>query len=197
MNRSRLTNTVSAIPEIANNKVLSAGFTSDAAGLGAVIRAPNATTSQPMSVDAAPPVPAGPPPWPMAEPEPPRSHVIVDGDSLAKLAGRYLDDPRRSEEIFTLNRGVLSDPELLPIGVELKIPPRAVPSAESLAASWSQVVDSLGRHTRPVPVRSLPHIRPSAACVFAAASGGLTVRQPFQVSAAAIGQRRCMLSGRC
>ena len=51
----------------------------------------------------------------------------MDGDSLAKLAGRYLDDPRRSEEIFTLNRGVLSDPELLPIGAELKIPPRTAP----------------------------------------------------------------------
>jgi hypothetical protein len=49
-------------------------------------------------------------------------HVVVDGDSLAKLAGRYLDDPRRSQEIFELNRAVLSDPELLPIGVELQIP---------------------------------------------------------------------------
>jgi hypothetical protein len=51
-----------------------------------------------------------------------RTHTIVDGDTLAKLAGRYLDDPRRSDEIFVLNRGVLSDPELLPIGAELTIP---------------------------------------------------------------------------
>ena len=51
-----------------------------------------------------------------------RSHIIVDGDSLAKLANRYLGDPQRSGEIFAMNRAVLSSPELLPIGVELKIP---------------------------------------------------------------------------
>ena len=56
----------------------------------------------------------------------PRTHVIVDGDSLAKLAGRYLDDPHRSGEIYELNRGVLTDPELLPIGTELVIRPDAV-----------------------------------------------------------------------
>ncbi len=55
----------------------------------------------------------------------PRTHIVVDGDSLAKLAGRYLDDPRRAEEILQLNRGLLSDPQLLPIGVELLIPPRS------------------------------------------------------------------------
>jgi hypothetical protein len=51
-----------------------------------------------------------------------RTHVVVDGDSLAKLADRYLDDPELDDEIFRLNRDVLSSPELLPIGVELRIP---------------------------------------------------------------------------
>jgi len=53
---------------------------------------------------------------------PGRTHVVVDGDSLAKLADRYLDDPALDDEIFRLNRDVLTDPDVLPIGVELRIP---------------------------------------------------------------------------
>ena len=51
------------------------------------------------------------------------THTIVDGDTLAALAQRYLGSPARASEIFDANRNVLSDPELLPIGAELKIPP--------------------------------------------------------------------------
>jgi nucleoid-associated protein YgaU len=66
-----------------------------------------------------------PPPWPVPdEVAEPRTHVVVDGDSLERLAGRYLSDPRRSREIYELNREVLSAPDLLPIGAELKIPER-------------------------------------------------------------------------
>ncbi len=54
----------------------------------------------------------------------PRTHKIVDGDSLASLAERYLGEADRGGEIFAANRDVLTNPELLPIGVELKIPPR-------------------------------------------------------------------------
>ena len=48
--------------------------------------------------------------------------MLVDGDSLAKLAERYLDDPELDDEIYRLNRDVLTSPDLLPIGVELRIP---------------------------------------------------------------------------
>lgn len=54
----------------------------------------------------------------------PRTHKIVDGDTLPALAERYLGSAARAGEIFTANRDVLLDPELLPIGAELKIPPR-------------------------------------------------------------------------
>jgi nucleoid-associated protein YgaU len=53
----------------------------------------------------------------------PRTHKIIDGDTLAALAQRYLGSTARADEIFEANRNVLSDPELLPIGAELKIPP--------------------------------------------------------------------------
>jgi hypothetical protein len=64
-------------------------------------------------------------PWPAVEATTePRTHVVSDGDSLDKLAGLYLDDPQRSSEIFALNRELLTNPDLLPIGMELKIPER-------------------------------------------------------------------------
>lgn len=53
-----------------------------------------------------------------------RTHFVVDGDSLSKLAERYLDDPQLGDAIYQLNRDSLSDPELLPIGTELRIPAR-------------------------------------------------------------------------
>jgi len=62
-----------------------------------------------------------------------RTHIVIDGDTLIRLAERYLDDPTRSPEIYRLNRDVLTSPELLPIGVELRIPDRARPG-EALAS---------------------------------------------------------------
>lgn len=53
-----------------------------------------------------------------------RTHRIADGDDLKSLAERYLGDAARAAEIYEANRHVLIDPEVLPIGVELAIPPR-------------------------------------------------------------------------
>jgi phage tail protein X len=64
----------------------------------------------------------------------PRTHTVVDGDTLAALADRYLGSAARADEIYRANREVLHDPTLLPIGVELKLPPRkgqAPPTAAS------------------------------------------------------------------
>lgn len=49
-------------------------------------------------------------------------HVVHNGDTLEKLAERYLGDPGRAMELFDLNREQLSNPHLLPIGAELRIP---------------------------------------------------------------------------
>jgi nucleoid-associated protein YgaU len=57
-----------------------------------------------------------------AEPPQPRVHVVHNGDTLGRLAKRYLGDEARGLEIFDLNRDVLSNPHLLPIGAELRIP---------------------------------------------------------------------------
>jgi hypothetical protein len=64
-----------------------------------------------------------------------RTHKIVDGDTLASLAERFLGSADRAGEIFERNRDVLLDPNLLPIGVELKIPPRVNRPAAAAAVS--------------------------------------------------------------
>jgi len=61
-----------------------------------------------------------------------RSHKIVDGDSLANLAERYLGAAERAMEIYEANRDVLPSPAVLPIGAELKIPPREGPPGPAL-----------------------------------------------------------------
>lgn len=54
----------------------------------------------------------------------PCRHRIVDGDSLENLADRYLGAAALAIEIYQANRSLLPDPHLLPIGVEITIPPR-------------------------------------------------------------------------
>lgn len=51
-----------------------------------------------------------------------RVHVVHNGDTLERLAERYLSDGARALELFDVNRDVLENPHLLPIGVELRIP---------------------------------------------------------------------------
>lgn len=51
-----------------------------------------------------------------------RSHIIVEGDSLSKIARRYYGRADRWPEIFEANRNILSDPSRLPAGASLRIP---------------------------------------------------------------------------
>jgi nucleoid-associated protein YgaU len=51
-----------------------------------------------------------------------RTHRIIDGDTLEGLAQRYLGSANRASELLNANRDVLADPNLLPIGAELRIP---------------------------------------------------------------------------
>lgn len=60
-------------------------------------------------------------------PRPPkklRRHAIQDGDSLERLAERYLGEKSRANEIYALNRELLTSPDLLPLGRVIMIPPR-------------------------------------------------------------------------
>ena len=54
-----------------------------------------------------------------------RTHTIKDGDTLLKLAQRYLGDSQRWRELYEANRNRIADPQLLPIGVVVEIPSEA------------------------------------------------------------------------
>jgi nucleoid-associated protein YgaU len=53
---------------------------------------------------------------------PEQSHTIIDGDTLQNLSQQYLGRADRYLEIFQYNRDVLRNPDVLPIGAELRIP---------------------------------------------------------------------------
>jgi hypothetical protein len=80
----------------------------------------------------AAPWPSAPSDWPPAEISRaplPRTHRIVDGDTLERIAERYLGDGTRGAEIFEANRTILDDPQILPLGKVIRIP-RAVEKLE-------------------------------------------------------------------
>lgn len=49
-------------------------------------------------------------------------YCIRDGDTLPELARRFYGDPEKWREIFEANRAVITDPNLLPVGAEIRIP---------------------------------------------------------------------------
>jgi nucleoid-associated protein YgaU len=49
-------------------------------------------------------------------------HTVVSGDTLSKLAKRYLGDANAYMKIFEANQDVLKDPNLIKVGQALKIP---------------------------------------------------------------------------
>ena len=53
-----------------------------------------------------------------------RIHVVQDGDSLERLARRYYGSERYAAFLYSVNQAVLRSPQLLPIGVSLRIPVR-------------------------------------------------------------------------
>lgn len=111
-----------------------------------------------------------------------RSHVVTDGDTLPQIAERYLGDAARAQELFELNRDRLENPDLLPIGVMIRVPIEARAPARAEAPgrdAWGAPVggspfqpismgvgdapgDGLQRESRLAPV-GLPADRPAVA----------------------------------
>jgi nucleoid-associated protein YgaU len=56
----------------------------------------------------------------------PRQYTLRDGDTLEKLAERFLGSRARSAEIYEANRRQLARPDLLPVGTTIMIPPRSI-----------------------------------------------------------------------
>ncbi|BBO34978.1 hypothetical protein PLANPX_4590 [Lacipirellula parvula] len=92
------------------------------------------TTAKPPVADGVAPLPFALAPLPeMETAAATQTHVVHAGDSLESLAKRYLGDEARALELFDLNREVLENPHLLPIGAELAIPANAEAAATAQA----------------------------------------------------------------
>ena len=51
-------------------------------------------------------------------------HIVASGETLSKLAQRYLGDGGRYMDIFRANKDTLADPDKIKVGQKLKIPAR-------------------------------------------------------------------------
>lgn len=51
-----------------------------------------------------------------------RAHTVQKGDTLYSLSRRYYNTPSRWRDIYSANRGVISDPNKLRVGTQLTIP---------------------------------------------------------------------------
>ncbi len=84
---------------------------------------------------------------------PERYHVIVNGDTLARIAQRYLGDARRGEIILRWNREIIRDPSRLPLGKKIRIPSTKDLAADPTATRHRS--DKEGQNL-PVPLVPLP-----------------------------------------
>ena len=51
-----------------------------------------------------------------------KTYVVVEGDSLSKIAKREYGDASKWRAIYNANKDVISDPDLIHPGQELKVP---------------------------------------------------------------------------
>jgi nucleoid-associated protein YgaU len=91
-----------------------------------------------------------------------RVHTIVNGDTLSRIARRYLGSADRYMEIFALNRGVLRDPEVLPIGEQIKLPHKDSPQLKPASQEAPRQTNGLAadRQPTPSPDSRLPRLVP-------------------------------------
>jgi nucleoid-associated protein YgaU len=51
-----------------------------------------------------------------------KTYVVVEGDSLSKIAKRAYGDANKWRTIYEANKGLVNDPDLIYPGQELKLP---------------------------------------------------------------------------
>ncbi len=121
-----------------------------------VVLPPSLPVEYHRAVDESPKVAEEHEPVVVEQKRPLRRHRINDGDTLKRLAARFLGDADRWREIYLANRQHLADPTQLPIGLELVIPTRDSRRVEEQMVvnrqrgPWTQLV--------PIPRESLRRV---------------------------------------
>ena len=108
---------------------------------------------------------------------PQRTHKIVDGDTLYYLAERYLGSGERYLAIFEANRHVLSDPDILPIGRELRIPSND-DAAQSSTNYPTTMAPSPQSGLAPIPPGSLARDQQLPSSPIASEASSFSAQQP-------------------
>lgn len=130
------------------------------------------TSSRPVDAPAAPDAASAKPAVAQARPKPksrktatetaPRRHRIAEGDTLARLAEKYLGSRDRYLDLFQANTEVLFDPRLIPIGVEIVIPDRTTVVAQAAPAPSADAARDADRPTGESTDAPAPDVGPSA-----------------------------------
>ncbi len=81
-----------------------------------------------------------------------RNHVVVAGETLSSIAGKYLGTQARYLDIFQANRDQLKSPDDLKVGMKLNIPNRnAEPKPNSQTTNIDRASPSSNKPTRQLP----------------------------------------------
>ena len=95
---------------------------------------------------------------PESEPAAGRTHVVIRGESLSSIAKRAYGDSDQWPRIFEANRFQLSDPDELPIGLQLVLPanPGAAGSSGTKAMPGSHSTEKVGKRSATGPKSESP-----------------------------------------
>ncbi|MFM7206173.1 MAG: LysM peptidoglycan-binding domain-containing protein [Planctomycetaceae bacterium] len=84
---------------------------------------------------------AAPPPAAVAG-DAPSTYAVRDGDDLASIAARFYGNPSAAVAVWDANRDIIGNPDLLPIGAEIRLPPPwTVPGLASSAVAAGQAIE--------------------------------------------------------
>lgn len=124
----------------------------------------------------------------------PATYTVRDGDDLTAIASRFYGHPAVAAAVWSANREVVPDPDLLPIGVELKLPPPWTIRTDRVAGSIEPPALAPEHRPEPAPAAAAPQwLDPSpprsASPGSAAPPAGGAVRVAPGETLASLGQR--------